>query len=216
MQTSARNDVTTTDDGRHVKVHGGAHGTDRAAVAAAALRHAAAHELQVPVLLDHDGATLTTALAADVVDGAAVLATSPATVLHAVGSVARRIHALPPPPAFPSPATAPAAWVHGDLCPVNLLFGRDHVLRAVVDWEDSHVGDPLVDLAWTEWLVRSWHPAAVEALPVLYAAHGRRTPPAAARRAAMRSCLLRHAARGDDTADWDAHLAALDGLDLDV
>lgn len=213
MQTAGRNDVTT-DGGRVTKVHGGPGGVDRAATAAAALAHAAANGLQVPELVDHDGATLVTRAVPDVVDGATLLGRSPATVLHAIGSIARQLHALPPPPRFDLPALGPVAWVHGDLCPVNLLFGSDHVLRAVVDWEDSHLGDPLVDLAWTEWLVRTWHADAVEALPVLYAAYSRRTPDVPARRTAMRTCLRRHRARDAQATDWDAHLAALDDLDL--
>lgn len=213
MQHSARNEVTVTGE-RVRKVHGGASGPRRAATAAAALAHAARHGLPVPELLGHDRAWTTTVQVTDTVSGASLLATSPATVLHAVGSIARRLHALAPPAEWPRPADGPAAWVHGDLCPANLLFGPDHVLRAVVDWEDSHVGDPVVDLAWTEWLVRTWHPDAVPALPVLYAPYARTTPSAAARRAAMRACLARHRARELQATDWAAHLAALDGLDL--
>lgn len=198
------------------KEHRGADGPLRASTAAAAVAHAAGHDLQVPGLVEQQGRVLVTTVVEDAVDGSGLLASSPATVLHAIGSIARRLHALPPPPGFAAPTGGRAAWVHGDLCPVNLLFGHDHVLRAVVDWEDSHVGDPLVDLAWSEWLVRTWHRAAVEALPVLYAAYGRTTPTPSARRDAMRTCLTRHRDRDDQTTDWDAHLAALDDLDLDL
>lgn len=198
------------------KDHGGPDGSHRAATAAAALRHATGHGLQVPDVIDVDGSVLRTRTVTDAVNGATLLATSPATVLHAIGSIARRLHALEPPPGFDRAHDGPAAWVHGDLCPVNLLFGADNVLRAVVDWEDSHVGDPLVDLAWTEWLVRTWHPSAVEALPVLYAAYGRTTPPTADRRTAMRRCLSRHCDRDDQTTDWAAHLGALGDLDLSL
>ena len=196
------------------KVHGGAEGAARAATAAAALEHARGHGLQVPTVVSLDGAVLETGAIDAAVTGAELLGTSPATVLHAIGSIARRLHALEPPPAFTVPPTGLRVWVHGDLCPVNLLFGADHVLRAVVDWEDSHVGDPMVDLAWTEWLVRTWHPGAVEALPVLYAAYARRTPAAADRRRAMHACLTRHAARSDAVMGWATHLRALDELDL--
>ena len=170
----------------------------------------------MPDVIEVDGAVLRTRTVTDAVSGATLLATSPATVLHAIGSIARRLHALDPPPGFDQPHDGPAAWVHGDLCPVNLLFGADHVLRAVLDWEDSHVGDPLVDLVWTEWLVRTWHPTAVEALPVLYAAYGRTTPQTTARRTAMQRCLTRHRDREDQTTDWDVHLAALGALDLEL
>lgn len=215
MRATGRNRVTIDAD-VVAKHHGGPDGADRAGAAAAALRHAARHDVQAPTLIAHDGADLVVVAVPDATSGAALLATTPATVLHAVGAIARRIHALPPPPELPLPAAGPAAWVHGDLCPVNLLFGRDQVLRAVLDWEDTHVGDPLQDLVWTEWLVRTWHAHAIEALPVLYAAHGRRVPDADARRTAMRACLRRHRARQARAADWDRHLAALDDLDLTI
>ena len=56
-------------------------------------------------------------------------------------------------------ATRPAAGatrrtlVHGDLRTGNLLVGPDG-LRAVLDWELAHIGDPLEDLGW--FCLRSW------------------------------------------------------------
>jgi aminoglycoside phosphotransferase (APT) family kinase protein len=43
--------------------------------------------------------------------------------------------------------------VHGDFRNGNLLVGADG-LEAVLDWELSHLGDPLEDLGWC--CVRSW------------------------------------------------------------
>ena len=59
----------------------------------------------------------------------------------------RWLHAhRPPPPARPVP-------VHGDFRTGNLLFdGRG--LRAVLDWELAHAGDPMEDLGW--FCVASW------------------------------------------------------------
>jgi aminoglycoside phosphotransferase (APT) family kinase protein len=51
----------------------------------------------------------------------------------------------------PSPGTT--AIVHGDFRIGNVIVGEDG-LRAVIDWELSHVGDPLEDLGWL--CVRSW------------------------------------------------------------
>lgn len=51
------------------------------------------------------------------------------------------------------PASAPAAVVHGDFRLGNLLVGADG-LRAVLDWELAHVGDPVEDLGWM--CVRAW------------------------------------------------------------
>ena len=52
----------------------------------------------------------------------------------------------PPPPARPR-------LVHGDFRNGNLIIGPDGV-RAVLDWEIAHVGDPMEDLGWI--CVNSW------------------------------------------------------------
>lgn len=231
-----RNDVTRTPHGMVTKHHAGPGGAVRAATAAAALKHAHAHDLPVPQVRSVDGATLTMsdvgAVGSDprggsdqggTASGATLLGRSPVVVLRAVGSFARRLHNLPPPPALRSgldaSAPRPVAWVHGDLCPVNVLFGRDLRLIAVVDWEDSHVGDPLLDLVWTEWLVRAWHAAAVPHLAALYEAYSGRVPPAAARRRAMAACLVQQEVRTTDPATqvaWRQRRAELDDLDLSL
>lgn len=51
------------------------------------------------------------------------------------------------------PEAVPAAVVHGDLRLGNLIVGPEG-LRAVLDWELAHLGDPLEDLGWL--CVRSW------------------------------------------------------------
>jgi len=51
------------------------------------------------------------------------------------------------------PVPRPTAVVHGDLRLGNLIVGADG-LRAVLDWELAHLGDPLEDLGWL--CVRSW------------------------------------------------------------
>lgn len=56
-----------------------------------------------------------------------------------------REHA-PPPPAQP-------ALVHGDFRNGNLMIGPDG-LRAVLDWENAHIGDPAEDLGW--FCIPSW------------------------------------------------------------
>jgi aminoglycoside phosphotransferase (APT) family kinase protein len=50
-------------------------------------------------------------------------------------------------------AHAGAAVVHGDFRNGNLVVGPDG-LRAVLDWELAHLGDPLEDLGWL--CVRAW------------------------------------------------------------
>jgi aminoglycoside phosphotransferase (APT) family kinase protein len=59
-------------------------------------------------------------------------------------------HALVSPEAAAPP---PRALVHGDFRMGNLIVGPEGV-RAVLDWELAHIGDPTEDLAWL--CVRSW------------------------------------------------------------
>lgn len=58
----------------------------------------------------------------------------------------RRLQATRPPPSGQS-------LVHGDFRIGNLLVDPDG-LRAVLDWELAHIGDPLEDLGW--FCVRAW------------------------------------------------------------
>jgi hypothetical protein len=51
------------------------------------------------------------------------------------------------------PVERPPAVVHGDFRMGNLIVGPDG-LRAVIDWEQSHAGDPLRDVGY--FCVRSW------------------------------------------------------------
>lgn len=215
------NRVSRSGDGTVVKHHGGPSGAQRTATAAAALRAAAGHDLPVPRVVGTDGDSLTMADVDGTATGATVLGRAPTVVLREVGTFAARLHALPPPQeltAGPDVDPGPdAVWVHGDLCPVNLLFDEDDALVAVVDWEDSHVGDPLVDLVWTEWLVRAWHDAAVPQLAILYEAYGGPVPAAADRRRSMAACLVRQGARTTDPvaqAAWDRRIVGLGDLDL--
>jgi aminoglycoside phosphotransferase (APT) family kinase protein len=51
------------------------------------------------------------------------------------------------------PTGARTALVHGDFRLGNLIVGADG-LRAVIDWELAHVGDPMEDLGWL--CVKAW------------------------------------------------------------
>jgi aminoglycoside phosphotransferase (APT) family kinase protein len=51
------------------------------------------------------------------------------------------------------PSCAEETLVHGDFRNGNLMVGEDGV-RAVLDWELSHIGDPMEDLGWL--CVNSW------------------------------------------------------------
>jgi aminoglycoside phosphotransferase (APT) family kinase protein len=51
------------------------------------------------------------------------------------------------------PAAREPAVVHGDFRNGNLIVGPDGI-RAVLDWELAHIGDPLEDLGWL--CARAW------------------------------------------------------------
>ena len=52
-----------------------------------------------------------------------------------------------------APAPRRHAWVHGDYRIGNVVFDEDGV-RSILDWELSHLGDPVEDLGWL--CVRAW------------------------------------------------------------
>jgi aminoglycoside phosphotransferase (APT) family kinase protein len=52
-----------------------------------------------------------------------------------------------------APAPARRALVHGDFRNGNFIVGPEGI-RAVLDWEIAHVGDPMADLGWL--CVRTW------------------------------------------------------------
>jgi aminoglycoside phosphotransferase (APT) family kinase protein len=54
----------------------------------------------------------------------------------------RALRNRPPPPA------AKISVVHGDYRSGNFLFDDAGVVRAILDWEMCHLGDPLEDIAW--------------------------------------------------------------------
>jgi aminoglycoside phosphotransferase (APT) family kinase protein len=57
------------------------------------------------------------------------------------------------------PARATPAFVHGDYRNGNFIVGPDGV-RAVLDWELAHLGDPVEDLGWL--CVKSWRFGVVD------------------------------------------------------
>ena len=52
-------------------------------------------------------------------------------------------------------SNAPAVLVQGDTGPGNAVFDGDK-LSAIVDWELSHFGDPMEDLAWIDQRCQQW------------------------------------------------------------
>lgn len=97
-----------------------------------------------------------------------------AAVLRGCGVALARIHA------------ADDGLVHGDYGPNNVLFDPvTFEATAVLDWEWSHVGSPVEDLAWCEWIVRMHHPPAVRFLDRFFTTYGAPVPAWPERQAEM-------------------------------
>lgn len=60
-----------------------------------------------------------------------------------VRAAIRYMRANPPPPA------QRVSIVHGDYRNGNFLYDGDGNIRAILDWEMAHIGDPLEDLGWS-------------------------------------------------------------------
>ncbi|NUO43052.1 MAG: phosphotransferase [Streptomyces sp.] len=136
--------------------------------------------LPVPPVRAADARTLTLGFMAGV-PGQELLEEQPAAVLTSCGEMLRRIHAIPL-----DVATVGGVLVHGDFGPQNVLLDPGtFAVTAVVDWEFAHVGDPVEDLAWCEWIVRMHHPHHRHQLPAFFRAYGAQVPPWPVRRRAM-------------------------------
>lgn len=109
-----------------------------------------------------------------------------AEVLAACGRVLRQIHAIAPQELGIGTAAPGQVLVHGDFGPNNVLLDPATLaVTAVLDWEFAGIGDPALDLAWCEWIVRAHHPQHVSALPAFFAAYGAPVPDWPTRRALM-------------------------------
>jgi tRNA A-37 threonylcarbamoyl transferase component Bud32 len=108
-----------------------------------------------------------------------------AAVLRSCGRMLRQIQSIDVAVVFPEmPHVRGSVVVHGDYGPNNMLFDpTTFAVTAVLDWEWGHVGDPVEDPAWCEWIIRMHHPESVGALDELFAGYGDR-PSWAQRRAA--------------------------------
>lgn len=110
--------------------------------------------------------------------GQELLEDKPELVLYAVGRLARRLATVNVAQvAGLDRAPAGTVLVHGDFGPQNLLLDETTAEpTALLDWELAHVGDPVEDLAWAEWIVRTHHSPLVLALPALFAGYGSEPP----------------------------------------
>ena len=131
--------------------------------------------LPVPNVLAVDAERLAVSLQhLEVSHGQDVIDRSAAVVLCATGEMARHAHDIVDVDVGPARPGPTGVLVHGDFGPQNLLVGGDDTaIVGVLDWEFVHVGDPLEDLMWVEWIVRTHHPEQVGHLGVMYSAYGR-------------------------------------------
>jgi Ser/Thr protein kinase RdoA (MazF antagonist) len=145
-----------------------------------------AGRLPVPAVISEAGLTLELDFMPGVHGQDLIAAGLADQVLRACGLVLRRIqHTDPRSAGVPGPYGAGRVLVHGDFGPNNALLdsaGREVV--GLLDWEWAHAGDPVEDLAWCEWIVRTHHPGDVGSLGQLFTGYGDR-PPWRARQHAM-------------------------------
>jgi tRNA A-37 threonylcarbamoyl transferase component Bud32 len=131
-----------------------------------------AGRLPVPPVLQAGDDTLTTAFVPGVHGQDLIAAGHAAAVLRSCGAML---------PALP--------LVHGDYGPQNMLFDPGtFAVTAILDWEWAHPGDPIEDLAWAEWIVRTHHPDQLGALDALFQGYGHRPPFARRRDVALARC----------------------------
>lgn len=59
--------------------------------------------------------------------------------------------------------------VHGDFGPQNLiLFQKSRQPAAMLDWEWSHLGSPVEDVAWVEWIMRMHHQSQLKYISTFF------------------------------------------------
>ena len=121
------------------------------------------------------------------VPGQELLEDQAEAVLAAIGQLARRVQQvdLDQLPEADRRIPGGSVLVHGDFGPQNVLLEPDTAApTALLDWEFTHIGHPVEDLAWAEWIVRTHHSAVAHRLPALFDGYGDR-PGWADRQAAM-------------------------------
>ena len=152
--------------GRVEKRYQGLGGSERADREYACLVNLA-HRLPVPEVVDRDPAVpLLIVRDASGTHGQDMIdAGRAAPVLRLLGSLLVSLHQVST-SAVPGLVGTGPVLVHGDFGPQNVVIEDDRI-TALVDWEFAHIGQPVEDLAWAEWIVRMHHPDAVAELPEL-------------------------------------------------
>ena len=156
------------------KTYDGPRAMERARTERAALVGLAGR-VPVPTVLGGDAGSVVTAFVPGRHGQELIDAGQAHDVLAGCGAALRRLHVLDPGVVFPASAEGviDGVIVHGDFGPNNVLFSpAGFAPVAVLDWEFCHVGSRIEDLAWCEWIVRTHHPQAVDAVADLFTAYG--------------------------------------------
>ncbi|MFG2011568.1 phosphotransferase family protein [Micromonospora sp. NPDC048868] len=137
---------------------------------------ALAGALPVPRWVGGTGASSTFTFVAGVHAQDLIDAGQAGAVLGACGRTLRQLHAVDPAGVFADGTPrAGDTLVHGDYGPNNVLLDPGRLeISGVLDWEWAHVGDPLEDLAWSEWIMRMHHGRHLDALDAFFIAYGQR------------------------------------------
>jgi tRNA A-37 threonylcarbamoyl transferase component Bud32 len=207
--------ATATDGRSVVKRYRGPDGDVRLHNEVAALT-AVAGQIPVPSLLAVGDGEVTLGFVPGR-PGQELLEDKPEPVLYAAGRLARRLATVDPSlVAGLDAAPDGTVLVHGDFGPQNLLLDEDTAEpTALLDWEFAHIGDPIEDIAWAEWIVRTHHAHLVPALSALFAGYGSEPPWRVRQESMLAKCewLLGFARRWPDPTQagvdlWQRRLAA--------
>lgn len=175
---------TLGDGGRVVKTYQGPDAAARLLREHRALL-ALAGTLPVPTVLDAGPGSLTLSHLPGV-HGQDLIDEGHATeVLQSCARLLRRLQEIPA--SEVGFAAAPGqVLVHGDFGPNNILLDpTTFAVTGLLDWEFTHAGDRIEDLAWCEWIIRAHHPTHRLALADFHAAYGRPVPPWPTRQATL-------------------------------
>ena len=93
---------------------------------------------------------------------------------EACGALLRKLQSIPTATMEGKVSGSGAVIVHGDYCIKNFMFSNDcPEVVGFLDWEHTHLGDALEDIAWYEWSLRSDYSCQVSYLAAFYRGYGR-------------------------------------------
>jgi hypothetical protein len=210
--------ATTTDGRSVVKRYRGPDAEQRQQNEVTALAGLAGRLPVPPVLAVADGEVSMGLLPGR--SGQELLEDKPGAVLYAAGRLARRVATVELSSLALDATPTGTVLVHGDFGPQNLLLDEDTAEpTALLDWEFAHVGHPVEDIAWAEWIVRMHHPHLVPALPALFAGYAAESPWRVRQESMLARCrwLLGFVRRWPDPSGagvelWQGRLAATAGF----